>query len=273
MFFPLFYLCSNKFLKQNLSRILIIFFIVYCCFTQSLMNYITPYSYAIVYGLTFFFISLYNFLQYLDNNKKINLILSFIFCGFAISSKYEFCLFAFVLLITFLRTKPNLKYIFLNLIFLIFPTVLLMLYLFTQGLTVHDFSLYLQDFLRYIKSPTLNQFYKGTVYFDINSLKLMLKVFSCSVPIILFCCASFVFLNDKNRILKYFILSVLGLLSILFITHNKTYFLSYTFCYLPVAVFILSIIKFKDIWKNPKYFLLISSSMLLISNDFPPVIG
>ncbi len=262
------YLCAKKIMEINLARIFVIFFVVYCCFTQSLMNYITPYAYAIVYGLTFFFISLFFFLEYLEKGNKINAFWAFVACGFSISSKYEFIIYSFLLIFCYLRTKPEIKNILLNLLFLILPSFLMFFYLFLKGLTVQDFWFYLKDLKGYITSPSLQMFYSTGLKFKWeNFVRLLTSLLSVGSAIIIYYFL-FSFAENKNRLIKWLILTVSGAFGIILINFNKTFFLSYLFCYLPFLVFVCYLIKIKEIWKEQKYFFIITASILVSAKIF-----
>ena len=89
------YLISRRFLSRSLSCA-IVAFTTFCAFYPSLMNYITPYSYAITYGYSAFLISVFFFLKYLDKTQYTSLWTATFFAGIAVACKYEFIFYPLV---------------------------------------------------------------------------------------------------------------------------------------------------------------------------------
>ncbi len=110
--FGLFYILK-LFVKQGSLLILSVLFsvITMCIYAVSQTNYITPYSYSIVYALNSFIWAITALLYYIKENKNISLYLSFFFFGTSLSFKYEFFPFAIVLFAVLIYKKVNIKII------------------------------------------------------------------------------------------------------------------------------------------------------------------
>ena len=101
------YFVARKFLSRTISTVLTVFIMYYCCFYAGLMNFLMPYSYAVVYGLSACIISILLFLNYLNENKKSYLYASFFFAGAGASTKYEYILYAVMLAVFFAFLKKK----------------------------------------------------------------------------------------------------------------------------------------------------------------------
>ena len=135
-----FYLISDLFFKREklISLLISLLITTSCIYAVSLVNYIFPYSYSVVFSLTMFVYSLYFLLKYFRNCDRINLLLSSFFFGVCLALKYEFLLFGIVLLGIVLYKKEDIKTILISfLLFFIVPLISL-LSVIVQGCTISD---------------------------------------------------------------------------------------------------------------------------------------
>jgi len=108
--FGLFFILKLFIRKGSLIIFCILFFIITAnIYAVSQTNYITPYSYSLVYALNSFIWALAGILYFLRNNKNIFLYSAFFFFGISIICKYEFIPFIFILLSVLIYKKTSWK--------------------------------------------------------------------------------------------------------------------------------------------------------------------
>lgn len=263
------YFISRQFLNRAFSVSITAFTICSCAFVPHLMNYITPYSYAMTYGLCAFLFSVLSFLLFLKNENKYLLYFACLTAGIAISSKYEFFLYAIFLAFLLIIKKTKIKNLIISSFLILLPLAVQFLFLFAQGLTFEDLIKYTQ----YIKSLThskgITDFYQSFFYFDLkNFLAETLSLLAFWV----FSLVNFkiikTFEKVKTGALK---IALYGLLTLLFTTLIfKFGFLFYylSFSFLPIFTTILFVLKIKDVISTPKVFFLVSSSIILSIKSF-----
>lgn len=156
----------------NVLALAITFFVmVSCCYTVSLTNYITPYSYSLVYALTAFVWSILALLYFIKNNSYKYLIEAFFLFGISLDCKYEFILFALVLAF-FLDKERNLRLTLFSLLAFLVVPMLSFCDLCLKGV---DFAV-LNDSIKKImllsKAPSVKILYTYLGFIpNINSLK------------------------------------------------------------------------------------------------------
>lgn len=156
----------------NVLALAITFFVmVSCCYTVSLTNYITPYSYSLVYALTAFVWSILALLYFVKNNSYKYLIEAFFLFGISLDCKYEFILFALVLAF-FLAKERNLRLTLFSLLAFLVVPMLSFCDLWLKGV---DFAV-LNDSIKKImllsKAPSVKILYTYLGFIpSINSLK------------------------------------------------------------------------------------------------------
>ena len=150
------YLISKKFLSNFVSISITLFVIVTGCLATRIFNYTLPYSYAVLYGLVCFLISLYFLIRFIENKKEKNLIFASFFGGLSFINKYDFLLYILPLTIVILKTK-NLKLILKSYLSYFTPIIFSFLILFFQGLTISD----LFNMAKVIKNFTLTDAMKA----------------------------------------------------------------------------------------------------------------
>ena len=99
------YLVAQKFLSKFLSFTIGVFTIAVGVATTSLFNFNFPYSWSVLYGLVAFLFSLYFLLKFSDDKNVQNLCISSFLGGVAVTCKYDFLLYAFIILAIIVRSK------------------------------------------------------------------------------------------------------------------------------------------------------------------------
>ena len=234
------YLVAQKFLSKFLSFAIGFFTIAVGVATTSLFNFNFPYSWAVLYGLVAFLFSLYFLLKFSDDKNVQNLCISSFLGGVAVTCKYDFLLYAFIILAIIVRSK-NWKAL---LAFAIMP-ILSFGILFEQGLRVESLINSLATTSLMAKSKTLIYFYQNSgIYFHpkvpITDFTLFLK-FAIPFGAILSSC----YLFGKKR-LPAILLGIVGWVLFFIMFDGK-----YSFGFLPILIFILYGIQiFKTVTKK-----------------------
>lgn len=250
------YLISRKFLNNTFSCVLTVFVMYYCCFYAGLMNFLTPYSYGIVYGLSACLLSVLFFINYLKSDKKKFLYLSFFFGGLSAVCKYEFLVFAVLLFaFTFVKKQAVRTWILALLSFLSMPLLCITLLL-QQGLEINDVKNYILLLKNFIHQPYLEKVYALTCHFSLMSLTMAIKTF-CIV-----CALFFVMYFFKSKNIKFaagtaWLLLFLGI----WVYFPLTEYFSYSFFgFITYLITLLAIIKLKKLKKDmPVLFLTVVS--------------
>lgn len=219
------YLIAQKFLSKFLSFCIGIFTIAVGVTATSIFNFHFPYSWAVMYGLTAFLYSLYFLLKYWDDKDAKNLYLSSFLAGVAITCKYDFLLYALVVLAISAKER-NWKAITS---FVVVP-VLSFGVLFVQGLRFDSLVNSLLTTSLMAKSKTLTYFYQNSgIYFNpkaiLTDLVLFIK-FAIPFGIILFATCCF----DKKKV-NSISLSLIGWALFLLMFNVK-----FAFGFLPILL-------------------------------------
>lgn len=250
------YLISRKFLNNTFSCVLTVFVMYYCCFYAGLMNFLTPYSYGIVYGLSACLLSVMFFINYLTTDKKKFLYLSFFFGGLSAVCKYEFLVFAVLLFaFTFVKKQAVRTWILALLSFLSMPLLCITLLL-QQGLEINDVKNYILLLKNFIHQPYLEKVYALTCHFSLMSLTMAFKTFCIG------CALFFVMYFFKSKNIKFaagtaWLLLFLGI----WVYFPLTEYFSYSFFgFITYLITLLAIIKLKKLKKDmPVLFLTVVS--------------
>ena len=196
------YIIAKKFLSEFASFSLAVFTIVSGVCAPHLFNYTLPYSYSMLYGTVSFIYSLFALIKYGETKKTYFLYISALLAGLCITNKYDFYLYA--LLILFIAIFSKNKRLILNSITCIIaiPT-LFALILLLQGVNMNDYIKAFEDVCALISSKTLSYFYTiQGVFFQ----KAIFKVWAVNILKTLGCCGLLlgsVKLLDKNRVLGW----------------------------------------------------------------------
>lgn len=251
------YLIAQKFLSKFTSFCIGFFTICVCVTTTSIFSFHFPYSWAILYGLISFLYSLYFLLNYLDDKKDLNLCISSFLAGCCISNKYDFILYAFVILYFIVKEK-NWK------AFLSFISAPLISYgiLLIQGMKLSDLFRELQIVGVMSKTKTLTFFYQNVgVYFHYKAIITDIILFlKNAIPFGLIVYGALLF--EKNK-LGSSIVSIIGyFLYVLLFRINIVASLGF----LPILLLILTIVCFKKL--DIKQKTLVISSILVSAKVF-----
>lgn len=101
------FLISEKFTGKAAALAISVLIIPTCIFYPSVSNWITPYSYSVLYALSGFIWSLYFLIKYTDEEKDKYLILSCLSSGFSLASKYEYGLILLVIFGVIIYKRPS----------------------------------------------------------------------------------------------------------------------------------------------------------------------
>lgn len=256
------YFLSREFLDKFFSLLITLFVMFSCVFGADLFNYNLPYSYAMVYALSSFLLSLLFLIKYIKEDKNIFLYLSSLFAGISIANKYDFVFYLILIIYTAYFIKHlKIQKLFIAGLFLSAVPVCSFVILFFKGvdLGVLKHTVYL--YLKMSETPSMHYFYSnfsGT-YLNLSIMAAM------SVSFILFCILC-LFLSTnmlvtqkiQNKSLKVIIYTIYFLISLIcgFILFVKP------FALLPLINFLLLIIFSKFIFNNKPLLILMLSAFL-----------
>lgn len=162
------YVIFLKFTKNSIATAFTIFIVTCLCFSTDLMNFIIPYGYSIVYGLSFALIAVLLFFNYSKTKNIKSLYLSFLSLGLMISCKLDYVLIIPAFLFIAILKKEKFLNILISAILSIIPISVLFLILFFQGLTLTDLTAYFSDMLNFVTSKEFKSFYDGYAYFNMD---------------------------------------------------------------------------------------------------------
>lgn len=255
------YCLSRFFLSKEICFISSLTLIFSCVLNPWIFNYIFPYSFSIVFALTFFLFSVLSLLLFLKKNNNYLLIISWFFIGFSFTLKYEYLFYIFLLaIITFLKNKEFKNIVFCLFVFLL-PSIISYGLLFFQGLALKDFFLALISIKKLICSPAQNYFYKNFVGVYPNKILFLkaVNIFLYYAVLFFGSISSLYFLLNKNKTVKniaiYSFLFYFFGIKLHFFVYNNANIL---FCWLPLFVlisFIFFLINIKKKETN-KFFVL-----------------
>lgn len=169
----LIYLLSREFLNKNISALYSILIIFALIFTTFLYNSNLTYSFAIIYALSSFLISVLFLTKYIKTENKIMAYLACLFMGFSLSNKYEFSLYPIILAYVLIFVKPiGIKKLLKSIgFFALFP-ILSFGALFIQGLNINETKEAIGLLQNLVNAPTLKLFFlKFGVFFDFSYIK------------------------------------------------------------------------------------------------------
>ncbi len=157
------YLLGIEFIKKHLSFLFsagMIFAIVYPVF---LYNSNLTYSFAIIYALSSFLLSVLFLIKYIKCEKSYFAYLSCLFSGICISNKYEFFIMPLIILYTLIFVKPvgikKLPICFMS--FLSVPLICFVI-LIIQGLNTADIKDNIYLIWNLINAPLIKLFFSKT---------------------------------------------------------------------------------------------------------------
>ncbi len=239
------FLLGKRFVSDSFGFSVGIFAILTGILSFNLFNFVFPYSFAMLYGITFFLISTVFLSQY---NKTLNnqhcIYLASFFAGLSIISKYEFFLFGFVILFMIFSLKEfnKLQKAFSFLCLILMP-ISVFLFLIAQGLTFSNIILQAFLLIRLLHSKTLTYFYTiSGIYFSkgipFTWLKSIIEIFLVSA-------IYFFGLKRQNKFIKNTIIIISLILLVIFTKPE-------IFGFLPLATVILAFVFKTKLLKNKK---------------------
>lgn len=257
----LIYLISKRFLPAFLSFAISIFTISVGVLNTNLFNFIFPYSYGMLYGITAFLMSFFILLKYQEKPQNtVFLYISCFFAGLCILNKYEFFPFLFVVLYAILKFKKlNLKEYYYTIFSLLFMPIFCFGVLFIQGLRIRDLTSMLILFVKIAHCKTLKYFYLTQgVYFTPQIFKVLPRIFiQTALSLSLFVYA----FKIRNKILSIFTIS-LSIIVICLVTSPAM------FVFMPILILILFVFNFKKLIKNEKLMILVISGITISLKSF-----
>lgn len=256
----LIYLIAKRFLPNFLSFSIAILTVAVGVLNLNLSNFIFPYSYAMLYGLVAFLISILFLLKYQTETKITNLYLSGFFAGLCIASKYEFLLYLIVILYATIKVKPlKIKEYYYAIFSILFMPMFCFGILFLQGLNLNDLITTLTTIKKMAHSQTLNYFYhRQGVYLSKEFLQLQIKFFfMTALPLIGFLWG----FKSKNKFLSFLLIT----LSVFLMTKITT---PVSYSLMPLLIVFLAILNFKNIKNNLALQLLVFSAILFSTKVF-----
>lgn len=233
------YLIAQKFLSKFLSFCVGFFTIAVGITATCIFNFHFPYSWAVVYGLILFLFSLYFLLKYCDDKNSKNLCISSILAGIAITCKYDFLLYALIVLAISIKEK-NWKALigFVGVPVLSFGT------LFIQGLKIESLVNSLLTTSVMAKTKTLTYFYQNSgIYYNPKAIFTDFVFFvKFAIPFSTILLGSYLF--NKKKVLSVF-LSIIGWILFILMFDSRA-----IFGFLPILLFGLLIFELIRLKKN-----------------------
>lgn len=229
------YLIAQKFLSEFLSFCIGFFTIAVGVAATCIFNFHFPYSWAVLYGLVSFLFSLYFLLD------KKNLKMSAFLAGVSITCKYDFILYALVVLFFVIKSK-DLKAL---LSFAIAPFFSFGV-LFVQGLGINDLMHSLAITAAMAKSKTLTYFYQNSgIYFHPKVIPTLLIFFlKTAIPFAGILLGAYLYDKNKTASVSF---SIIGYLAMIwFVTEN----IKVVFGFLPVLLTVFAIASYKKLNSN-----------------------
>lgn len=248
IFLLTFFKLSEKFFNKNLSLTLTLFVSLTCVYNSRLYNFILPYSYAVIYGLTAYTISLYFLLEYQDKKDAKNLYLSSVFAGLAFANKIEFLPIILITHIVSLISKEKIKNIALSISVSIIPSILFYSIPFIQGMTIKEALYAIEIFKKSSIVPSVVDFAKqtGAIFRPEDIIFWIASILLLSLFLIL---AIALFKTGRNKILLFVAIAITSLLH--FMSKGETHF-----TYLPILMSIIVIFNYRKLIENPKILIL-----------------
>ncbi len=253
------YLLSKMFLNRFFAFSLSVFTIIVGISNINLFNFIFPYSYGILYAFAGFLISLFCLIKYSRIRNIYWLYAASFVAGFAVTNKYEFIPYFFVIVYSIFRIqKLRFKHYFLTFLsFISIPSITLF-YLISKGI---DFNLILNNFelIKNIsQSSTLKYFYstQGVIFAKQTPMFLLKNFLQTSFALMLLLFGVKFNIQDYNKPLKILSIGVIAL-SVYFITlwANPS-----SFAFLPILLTVFFIIM--ELKQN----LLVEEKILILSS-------
>lgn len=256
----LIYLISKKFLSNFLS-FAIASFTILGVLNLNLFNFILPYSYAILYGVTAFLVSFLLLIKYFKQPEKtLYLYLSCFFAGLCITCKYEFLPYLIVILYSIFKIMPLKfkEYIYIIFSLLVMPFICFGI-LFLQGLRLNDLIYAFSSIQKMTETDTLKYFYmhQGVYYHKYTPLLWIGNFFKAVLPLLIL-----IYSFKKENIIFKMLLFTVSIL-FMFICANPA-----IFSFLPFLILIFALFNFKTIIQNNLLTLLVLCGIIVSLKSF-----
>lgn len=251
------YFIAKRFMSALLSFSISASSLILGVFNLNLPNFIFPYSYAMLYGLCAFLLSLLFLLKFVDDDNDLNFYAACFFAGVAIANKYEFLSFLLVLIYVFIKRvikkQSRIAVRILNFMGSVLLCPLLCFgFLFLQGVSLGDFLNTLKIIKTMSQTQTLYYFYSHAgVYFNFEALKLQLLTLNSFLILVLFLC-----LKPKNKVLSV-LYSLIAFVLIVCLANNLS------FSFLPILVVLMLFADFIRVKSNLSLQVLVLSAISL----------
>ena len=254
IFAIIFYFLSKEFFSKQFSAVFTLTITLSCIIGSGLFNYILPYSYSMSYGLTGYLASLYLAILYLKTGNLKLIYAAFLISGYAFACKTEFLPLFFILSAVTLYFKPlNLKQNIINvLLFLCVPSLTL-LFLFYQGLTVKELISAAEFMKTFFTTPYM--IFHITRSGGLFGFQTLLLYKAAILNIIAAFLSIFICYSVSEKFRPFLFISPV----ILFYIFNKTA-ITFHFIFLPLLLFIFSLINIKTIIKKPSLAILLAAA-------------
>lgn len=239
-----------KFFQNGLSFLITLFVALSCVYNTRLFNFIFPYSYSAVYGLTFYTIGLFLLIQYTENKKTELLYTASLFAGAAFACKIEFAfLFLLTLIVSKIFIKNSFKTILIQIIlFLLFPFFSYSIP-FIQGLSFKEAAEAVNIFIKSSCVPSVIDFAKQT-----GTSFAMCDLYFWAVGFLflsVFVLISFLLMKIAKSHVQLAIFCVFAAF-IHFFLHPEMHF-----SFLALLIVLFLFISYKKLLKNPKIAILL----------------
>ncbi len=249
------YLLAREFFSRWISFFLSCFVLYFCCFVPDVMNFVTPYSYGMVYGLCSVIYSAVFFIKYLKSDENKFLYVSMFLSGTALANKYEFVLPMFVLVGFLFAKKVNWKVLAKAFVCGLTVPLLCLIVLWWQGLSVVDFLNYLSDWFKFANSSDMKNYYNGTFYFSFQYFLITLKsfIFSFIVLSVIYYGVKFIEtlkIKFKHRYFAHIFYCIFSFVLLIFFCKYSAIFVNYIFYSVAMVLMILALLKVKNLCKN-----------------------
>lgn len=250
------YFISREFLSKTFSGLITVLVMFSTVFAPDLFNANVPYSYAVVYALSSFLLSVLFLIKNVKEPKPLFVYLACFFAGASITLKYEYILYplilAYILVFIF---KLNWKELLKS--FGCFAVVPVISYgvLFLQGLTIVDLYNNLLIIKKMSVCSSLKYFYSNYAgfYFNLNVFAANLKRFGFLIVIF---SLLYTAIRAENKIQVKFIQYFFRILYVLTAIFLLLILSKFSLAILPILNLLLLLIFFKLIYNNKPVFIL-----------------
>lgn len=249
--FSTFYI-SKLFVNSKTSLCITGLTMFVCVYAKNFFNFIFVYSYNAVYALSGFLLSLLSMLFFIRDRKKLYLMLSFFFAGFAFANKIEYLpYFGFLFVcLPFFAKKDWKLYIYAFSAFMLVPVISFGV-LFLQGVTLKDLLDASVLIKRLVNAPVTNYFYYTFgLYFNPemikNGLFMLVSMLKTAIPysILLYVLNLFILKKNPHKIVKILVNTFIIICSFLIVVKNFSPLYKYyegIFAWIGIAVLCIAL--------------------------------